>query len=814
MAKNFSMSDQSTIPPLQLPPRLPYFSGRETELRSLLKVLQPHRVITLYGAAGIGKTALVIEAIYRLIEEKNMPPIGFPDGVIFHDFYDEPSAEKALINIAKAYQTTQATTQGTADQMAENALVGKKTLLVLDGAEYCDDLKRILAVALLDSCGTVITSQNSQDAHRKKYEIETLVHDDAVTLLYKLAEPYIDNKHSANKICELVGGLPVAIQLVAQHLNKTEETASHYLSALETNPLAALDPEGAQHRHESIRLLLQPSFAKLNKKQQSILSVFSCLAKEPVSFYGLLIAVLEYDDKTTGDVVLENIKYIFCQFIDFIIRTNITINRAEKQVREVQDSLDELVNLGLLKISEGADFPAYEFTHPLVYDYASEHLTLSETSFINLIEWCEEFIKEYKEEDEEVYEDELDDDELLMSQRAHIISIIEYAYQRQAWQVVGTLASLIEPFLAKHAHQAEQKRVLELGVEAFQISKQRRNEGVFLGNLGLIYQSLHEIDKATSCYKQALTIAQEEKNEANQGVWLANLAGLYQNIDKLDEALAYSEQALVIAKKLGNQQIQVACLGNLGFIYKEFDKLEESIDYSKQALSLAEELGDYRHKSICFGNLGLSYKKLGQIEKAIENYKYALVAAENARDKQVQAVWFGNLGTAYNALNKPNKAIESIKQAFTLAQEMGDQKAQGALLGNLGHIYKDLGQQDKAIRYAKKGLELTLKLDDKKNQIICLGSLSCVYADLDDADKAIKYAQKALAVAKNIAHKELEGEALSNFGEVYEKLGQHKKACMCYQRALDILENIKFPDPRVLALTKENLGKLKLMANT
>lgn len=793
------MPDHPSIIPLQLPPRLLHFTGRETELKSLLKVLQLHRVTTLYGAAGVGKTALVIEAIYRLIEEENTPPTGFPDGVIFHDFYKEPSAETALINIAKVYK---ATTQGTADKMAESALVGKKTLLVFDGAECCDDLKRILAITLLDSCGTVITSQNPQDTHRKKYEIETLAQDDAVTLLYKLAEQHIDNEDSAKNICELVGGLPLAIQLVGQHLNKTGETSSYYLKSLEANPLDALELEGAQHRHESIRLSLQPSFAKLTDNEQQILSVFNCLAKEPVSLYAVLMDALGYEGKTGVYGVLENIWHILGILIDFIIRTDITYNRSVKQIEEIKQSIDELVNLGLLKNLGGADFPLYEFTHPLIHAYASEQFTLSDASFINLIEWCEEFI-------EDAIEDEEDDD-LLMSQCAHIVSIIQYAHQRQAWQVVATLAGLMEPFLAKHAYQTERKQILELGIEAFQVLKQRSNEGVFSGNLGLLYQNLHQVDKAETCYKQALNIAQEEQDEANQSVWLANLGSLYQNTDKFDEAIDCSQQALVLAEKLGNQYIQAACLGSLGFIYKELDELEKSIEYSQQALSLAKELDDYRSKSVSFGNLGLSYKKLGEIEKAIEYYKYALVAANNAGDKQVQSVWLGNLGAAYKALDKSNKAIESIKQAFTLAQEMGDQRVQGILLGNLGCLYKELGQQDKAMHYAKEGLEITLKSNDKKNQIICLGSLSCVYADLGDADQAIKYAQKSLAVAKEIAHKELEGEALSNFGEVYEKLGQHKKACVCYQDALDILEKVKYPNPSVLNLTRTNLSKVSV----
>lgn len=49
--------------PLQRPPQVDHFTGREDELTSLLNALQPGRVVTLWGPGGIGKTALASMAI-------------------------------------------------------------------------------------------------------------------------------------------------------------------------------------------------------------------------------------------------------------------------------------------------------------------------------------------------------------------------------------------------------------------------------------------------------------------------------------------------------------------------------------------------------------------------------------------------------------------------------------------------------------------------------------------------------------------------------------------------------------------------------
>jgi hypothetical protein len=88
--------------PLQRPLRPVHFTDRKRELEQLLLDLQPGRVVTLCGPGGIGKTALAAEAIWQLAPG-NEPPDRFPDGVIFHSFYNQPAAKLALENIARAF---------------------------------------------------------------------------------------------------------------------------------------------------------------------------------------------------------------------------------------------------------------------------------------------------------------------------------------------------------------------------------------------------------------------------------------------------------------------------------------------------------------------------------------------------------------------------------------------------------------------------------------------------------------------------------------------------------------------------------------
>src|SRR6187549_3532015 len=55
------------------------FVGRESELADVLAILQAHRLVTLTGVGGVGKTRLALEAAARAAHD-------FPDGVFVIEF--------------------------------------------------------------------------------------------------------------------------------------------------------------------------------------------------------------------------------------------------------------------------------------------------------------------------------------------------------------------------------------------------------------------------------------------------------------------------------------------------------------------------------------------------------------------------------------------------------------------------------------------------------------------------------------------------------------------------------------------------------
>jgi hypothetical protein len=202
----------------------------------------------------------------------------FPDGVIRYTFYGHPSMALVFQHIVRSYDED---ARDISADAAHRLLGRKQVLILLDGAEEANNLEAVLNVAA--NCGLLITSRRRQDAPQPKarQDVRPLAAGDAVQLLAEWCLDQIDDASAAQRICELVGYLPLALQLVGSYLAATNERASAYLVWLEKTPLQALDPDGEQRRKRSVPYLLQRSVDQVGGATEVVLAVIGLLELAP-----------------------------------------------------------------------------------------------------------------------------------------------------------------------------------------------------------------------------------------------------------------------------------------------------------------------------------------------------------------------------------------------------------------------------------------------------------------------------------------------------------------------------------------------------
>jgi predicted ATPase/DNA-binding winged helix-turn-helix (wHTH) protein len=203
--------------------------GRERDLRELLGLVRAHRLVTIVGAAGIGKSRLAQEAA-RILSNT------FPDGVWRVDV----SVAGSPAGVGAAIATATGVTLGNDDacDRLHASLAGRHLLLLLDNWESLPEAAAALATGLLGSAPGIRILVTSQDALRVPGEhlvrlgtfgvpppgstLDEARRYDAVTMLERRAQAIDrrfrlteENVAAAIGICRHVDGIALAIEMAA-----------------------------------------------------------------------------------------------------------------------------------------------------------------------------------------------------------------------------------------------------------------------------------------------------------------------------------------------------------------------------------------------------------------------------------------------------------------------------------------------------------------------------------------------------------------------------------------------------------------------
>ena len=227
--------------PNNLPVQLSSFIGRERELAEVKRLLADHRLVTLTGAGGCGKTRLAVQAGSETLDR-------FSDGAWWVEL--APLAEERLLGAAIAEALGVRPLPGMTDLQAAGAyLAQRRALLVLDNCEHLAEACAEAAESLLGAAPELVVLATSRASLGVGGETEwrvpslslptdgseALAASDAVALFIERAAdarpdlaPGPDDADSVAAICTQLDGLPLAIELAAARVRmlSVEQIAS------------------------------------------------------------------------------------------------------------------------------------------------------------------------------------------------------------------------------------------------------------------------------------------------------------------------------------------------------------------------------------------------------------------------------------------------------------------------------------------------------------------------------------------------------------------------------------------------------------
>ncbi len=282
-----SAQRESDEPPRvsNLPALLSSFVGREEETVELRKDLTLHRLVTVSGPGGSGKTRLAIEVAKTLCGH-------FRDGVFYISL--TPLSDPALVlpTIAHALGLTERPDRGHLKALQDH-LADKHLLLLLDNLEHLlpsrDDIARLLSRC--PHITVLVTSRNVLRLSGEKVFVLTplpvpdrRLHGEVAQVeQYPSVRLFVERARSAKAdfdlgpgnagaivdVCQRLDGLPLAIELAAARIRLMSPSAM----ALRLDEPLPLLTDGAYDRpvhQQSLRNTIEWSYDLLSPVEQAL----------------------------------------------------------------------------------------------------------------------------------------------------------------------------------------------------------------------------------------------------------------------------------------------------------------------------------------------------------------------------------------------------------------------------------------------------------------------------------------------------------------------------------------------------------------
>jgi predicted ATPase/class 3 adenylate cyclase len=133
--------------PNNLPLQLKSFVGRDAEIAEIMALIERHRLVTLVGSAGVGKTRTALQVAANLLD-------GSADGVWLIELAPLASGDYIPSTVARALGLTLPSAGDPVENLVR-AVKGKRALLVFDNCEHLIEPAARVISAILHGCPKV-----------------------------------------------------------------------------------------------------------------------------------------------------------------------------------------------------------------------------------------------------------------------------------------------------------------------------------------------------------------------------------------------------------------------------------------------------------------------------------------------------------------------------------------------------------------------------------------------------------------------------------------------------------------------------------
>lgn len=673
------------------------FVGRRAEMQALHTALGRHRMVTVLGFGGVGKTRLASE--YARLQADVLGGGSWLCGL------DGVTDVEGLCRVVG--EVLGVPLQADPEEQLGHALAGRgQTLLVLDNFEqisqHAPALQRWLTRA--PELRILVTSR-----HRLGIPAETVlpleplsVSSEAVRLFEERARA-VNPHFSADpavlqKLVSLLDGLPLAIELAAARAKLL--TDAQLLGRL-SRSMDLLQNRGARDRQATLQGALQWSWDLLERPERRALSRLSI-------FEGSFS--VEGAEALLGEEALERLEGLLDRSL--LLRRGERFGMLECVRQFAAERLEEKAEVEGHYFRWFARFGSPEYLKTLRAEEGPARLRP---------EWQDLLAVARRGPPEEAAAAALAASELFELQGPFSPGV---GLLRQQQMRTPSL-KMREARLCWLAGRMEEARKILEEMEPPTDTAQRAN---WQTCRGVLAQKEGRVPQAQALFHQALALFRQVPDPVGEALVLGNLAGLEREQGRHREAQAGYLEALEL-HRVHSPRFMAVILVNLGVIHLEQGDLEVARNRLVEALERSQRLGDRRVEGSIRGSMGILRREQGRFEEAQECFTEALRIHRELGNRRVEGTTLGSLGELYRVEGKPALAEATLHAALLIHREQLNRRFEAITLNNLGELEEGRGELSMADACYVEALGLARQVRDRRIEGVILGQLGILRED-------------------------------------------------------------------------------------
>jgi predicted ATPase/class 3 adenylate cyclase len=576
--EEFAPLRTSVATPNNVPSRLTELIGRGREIEEVLELLERHRLVTLSGPGGTGKTRLALEVAARCLD-------AFPGGVWF--------VELAPITEAGLVPTVVATRMGLPDRGGASAVdrlvehIGdRRVAIVLDNLEHLLGCAQAVSELLAHAKELRIISTSRSPLHvygeyeyavptlglpdlDRLIDLDALAAEESVALFVERARAVRrdfaltrDNALAIAEICVRLDGLPLAIELAAGRVKLFSPAAilARFRDRLE---LPAPGSADAPDRQRTLRATIEWSYGLLESDERDLFATLSVFA---------------------GGANLDAIEQVCC---------------AEDHAGpEVVDVLLSLVDKNLLRRSEDADGGPRFAMLETIRQFAAERLGAEGRLEAVRRRHAEHYLVRAEEASAEIMGPEMGHwlDRLELD-HDNIRAAFGWALEAGRADVALGLATAMWRFWQMRGHLSEGRSRAERALAIEGAAEHPAQRAAAADAAGSLAYWANDAEAAGRWYGQALDAYRELGDRVGVATQLYNLSsGLNSRLPfTMSDGIAARDmltEALAIFDELGDRGGEARALWALSLNDLRAGRLREGTVHAGRALAYFEEVND------------------------------------------------------------------------------------------------------------------------------------------------------------------------------------------------------------------------------